>query len=381
MMAEDSSEQRISRLTPLSEVLALIESHVRAVEPQRLELAQALGATLAEDVVAGPLPPQPIALRDGYAVEAAALADAGSYMPVPLPPMARRIDVGEVLPAGCDAVLPADAIAVRGGRVEAVAAVAPGDGVLSAGDDATPRTALRRAGERLRAPDIAVMAAAGIEAVSVRAPRVAVVGNIPAPPRILDAARAMLIRAVIGAGGTPFGEAGILLASLDYEQPELTISIGGTGSGGGDDGVRKLARYVSLRTPTEYGRIECHGIAVSPGETAALGFIGVRPVLLVPGRLDAALAVWLLIGRPLVAKLAGGRIEDWSVTLPLKRKVTSTIGLTEVVPVSRTGAMAEPLASGYLSLTSLARSDGWIVVPADSEGFAEGTPVAVRPWP
>jgi molybdopterin biosynthesis enzyme len=42
---------------------------------------------------------------------------------------------------------------------------------------------------------------------------------------------------------------------------------------------------------------------------------------------------------------------------------------------------AEPLASGYLSLTALARSDGWIVVPPDSEGFAAGTPVAVRPWP
>jgi molybdopterin biosynthesis enzyme len=104
-------------------------------------------------------------------------------------------------------------------------------------------------------------------------------------------------------------------------------------------------------------------------------------VLLVPGRLDAALAVWLLIGRHVVAKLAGGRVEDWSTTLPLKRKVTSTIGLVELVPVSCAGGMAKPLASGYLSLASLAESDGWIVVPADSEGFAEGTPVAVRPWP
>jgi molybdopterin biosynthesis enzyme len=74
-------------------------------------------------------------------------------------------------------------------------------------------------------------------------------------------------------------------------------------------------------------------------------------------------------------------MTDWPVTLPLKRKVTSTIGLTELIPVARTGGMAEPLASGYLSLTSLTRSDGWIVVPAESEGFAAGTPVAVRAWP
>ena len=70
-----------------------------------------------------------------------------------------------------------------------------------------------------------------------------------------------------------------------------------------------------------------------------------------------------------------------SSDLPLKRKVTSTIGLTELVPVSCAGAVAEPLASGYLSLESLARSDGWLVVPAESEGFAAGAPVAVRPWP
>jgi len=98
-------------------------------------------------------------------------------------------------------------------------------------------------------------------------------------------------------------------------------------------------------------------------------------------RTPGALAIWLLIGRYLVAKLAGSGVADWPVTLPLKGKVTSTIGLIELVPVSCVSGVAKPLASGYLSLQALAGSDGWIVVPADSEGFAAGTPVAVRPWP
>jgi molybdopterin molybdotransferase len=136
-----------------------------------------------------------------------------------------------------------------------------------------------------------------------------------------------------------------------------------------------------VRTLARYGAVEAHGIAVSPGETAALGFVGTRPVLLVPGRLDSALAIWLLLGRHLVAKLAGGKIEDMPVMLPLKRKATSSIGLTELMPVSCSDGMAEPLGSGYLSFESLARSDGWIVIPADSEGFAAGTPVGVRAWP
>jgi molybdopterin molybdotransferase len=371
-MLKDSTTQRITRLTPLEAVLALIEARVRAVEPQKLDLVRAFGCTLAEDVVARQLPPHPIALRDGYGVEAAALADAGPYMPVLLPLTARRIDAGEALPSGCDAILPVDGVVLRGGQMEAVAAVAPGEGVLNAGDDATPRTALRRAGERVREIDLAVMAAAGIESIMVRAPRVGIVSGSPASSRIVVAAREMLRRAVVEAGGTPFGKALILVASLDYEQPDLVIAVGGTGGGRRDDSVRTLAQY---------GAVEAHGIAVSPGETSAFGFVGTRPVLLVPGRLDAALAVWLLIGRHLMAKLAGGMFEDRLVTMPLKRKITSAIGLTEVVPVICAGGMVEPLGSGYLSFESLARSDGWIVIPADSEGFAAGTSVAVRSWP
>ena len=67
--------------------------------------------------------------------------------------------------------------------------------------------------------------------------------------------------------------------------------------------------------------------------------------------------------------------------LPLARKVTSTVGLAELVPVRRHAGQAEPLATKYLSLSSLARSDGWILVPADSEGYSAGSPVQVRPWP
>ena len=83
----------------------------------------------------------------------------------------------------------------------------------------------------------------------------------------------------------------------------------------------------------------------------------------------------------MLAKLAGGKVEARPGLLPLKRKAASAIGLTELIPVRCSGGMAEPLASGYLSLSVLTQSDGFIVVPADSEGFAAGTEVAVTPWP
>ena len=371
-MAVDSSIQRIMRLTPLSAILALIESRVTVVPPRQSSLQAARDFTLADDVVAPECPPQPIALRDGFPVESAMVADAGPYAPVPLPLTTRPVDVGEPLPSGTDAVLPFDAVTLVGHSAEAVAPIAAGEGVLFAGADVVEQKPLRRAGEVARAIDIAVMRAAGIKDVTIRLPRIHVVWGGKARSPVIESALVTIIRVTGEAGGLVTGRSIALEPALDDPETDAVIAVGGTGSGQHDAAVHTLARL---------GQVEAHGIAVSPGETAAFGFVGAKPVLLVPGRLDAALAIWLLIGRYLVAKLAGGSIADWPVALPLKRKVTSTIGLTELVPVSCAGGVAEPLASGYLSLESLVRSDGWIVVSAESEGFAAGTPVAVRSWP
>jgi molybdopterin molybdotransferase len=370
-MGADSSIQRIVRLTPLHAILACIESRVAPVTPHRSALVSAHGATLAEDVVSAERPQRAIALRDGFAVEAGAIADAGPYTPVPLTLVARRIDAGDAMPSGADAVAPLDAIALRGDRAEAIAAVAPGEGVLQPGGDAAPASLLRRAGARLRAIDVAAMAAADIAEVSIRSPRIAVVRGSGARTPILDAAHGLLVH-VITRAGARLSDQDTLEQALKARQSDAVIVVGGTGSGRRDGAVQELVRR---------GRLEAHGIAIGPGDTAAFGFVDERPVLLAPGRLDAALAVWLFIGRPLASKLAGGVVDDRPAIVPLKHKVTSTIGITELVPVDVREGMAEPLGVGYLSLTALAHSGGWIAVPADSEGFAADAEVAVNPWP
>jgi molybdopterin molybdotransferase len=371
-MTVDSSIQRISRLTPLGTVLALVASRVGAVKPQNSAVDAACGFTLAKDIDA-PRSTGSIALRDGYAVDAAVVADAGPYGPSALLPAPRRIDEGERLPDGANAVLPLDAVVWRGDRAEAIASVAPGEGAWLAGEGVAPSGTFYRAGARLRAVDIAILTVAGIEELTVRAPRIAVVAGSEAKSPEIAAVRTTLARVVVEAGGSVNDKPVTLEAALGDEASDVVIAVGGTGSGRRDAAVNTLARR---------GRVEAHGVAVSPGETAAFGFVGRRPVLLLPRRLDAALAAWLLIGRILVAKLAGGGVEDQiGQRLPLKRKVTSTIGMTELVAVRSSDGLAEPLASGYLSLAALARSDGWIVIPADSEGLQAGMEVAVRPWP
>ena len=375
-MAKDTSNQhsgiqRISRLTPLRAILALIESRVSPVKARKCATAAAAGFTLADDVVTAERPTSSIALSDGFAVDAAAVADAGPYAPALLPALPQWIEAGQSLPIGTDAVAPLDAITQRGERVEVIVPVLAGQGILPAGGDAAAQTVLRRAGERMRDIDCAVAAAVGFAELNVREPRIWIARGRAATTPLIDAGLAMLARFVGKSGATIHGELTDLHEALARDEADAVIALGGTGGGRDDESVRTLARL---------GRVEAHGVAVAPGETAAFGFAGERPVLLMPGRIDAALALWLLIGRRLVAKLAGGGVADTPTVMPLKRKATSTIGMTELIPVSCADGMAEPLGSGYLSFTALARSDGWIVVPADSEGFAAGAQVAVTLW-
>jgi molybdopterin biosynthesis enzyme len=153
---------------------------------------------------------------------------------------------------------------------------------------------------------------------------------------------------------------------------DAVVAVGGTGQGRDDRSVLTLA---------DKGGLVAHGIALSPGETAAFGFVGNKPVLLLPGRLDAALAVWMTIGRAMLRRLTGGAQGERTATVTLSRKVASTVGLAEIIPLRRSGELAEPLAAKYLSLTALARSHGWLLVPADSEGYSAGALVEMRPWP
>jgi molybdopterin biosynthesis enzyme len=377
MFAVDDRRQRIGRLTPLAAVLARVDDVVTPVPPRRMAPLAAIGRVLAEDVISdGDAPPRPLAWRDGWALRAETTVDAGPYAPVGLT-ACTRVEAGEALPPGADAVASLDMVRARGGGLEALATVTPGDGVLPAGADATDGETIGRAGDRVGITAAAAWHALGMSTVAVRSPRVSVTHVRGHGAAVLDAIAAWIADAVGRAGGDPVrmqpladesGLDGVLLA----EQADLLILVGGTGDGERDRSVHALARA---------GHLEAHGIGIRPGETAAFGMVGARPVLLVPGRLDAAFAVWLTLGHRILSRLCGCTEPDPAAAGTLTRKVTSTVGLVEVVPVRREGDGIAPLASGHLPLSVLAHADGWLMVPAESEGFPAGRRVEIRPLP
>jgi len=368
-LAPGTANQMISQLTPLRDAIAALNT-LPPVAAQTLPVIDAVGAVLAADLAVGPLPTQPVALSDGYAVRAEETQDAGGYAPAKLSSPPVRVAVGDPMPVAADAVAPPDAVRIDASGAEALAAVTAGDGCVPTGAD-WPGGVLRRTGERLRISDVAVLTAAGFGPLQVRKPRV----TIAAVKRdaVADAVAAVIARDLAALGVTAaIAAPGDLTASLAATDTDAVVTVGATGTGQGDDAVLTLRRL---------GRVAAHGIALSPGETAALGWIGSRPVLMVPGRIDAALATWLTIGRVLAARLAGGAEEDRTAPAVLSRKVASTIGISDVIPVSLADGRAEPLAARYLPLSALARADGWILVPPESEGYPAGTTVTVNSWP
>jgi molybdopterin molybdotransferase len=378
MVAHPEAEQRIVKLTPLAEALAAIDALVRPVGPREVDIGVARGRVLAADARAPAMrPASAVALHDGWAVKSAETLDAGSYAPAVLSALPQRLDFGEPLPPSADAVAPLDTVVVRGAQAEALATVAPGDGVLPAGRDAESDLPLRLAGERLRATDQALLSVAGTSRVTIREPRIRLV-RAHAGSAVIAAGYGWIADTLTAAGAVVISDArdeippDHLTAAFHHESSDAILVLGGTGSGTADKSVIALAKA---------GRVAFHGVGLIPGETAAFGAVGDRTVLLLPGRFDAALAAWCTLGRRWLSKLAGADEEEWISMAKLARKVTSPLGMAEVVPVRCRGGSAEPLASGYLSHAALARADGWILVPPESEGYPPGAQVAVRMLP
>jgi molybdopterin biosynthesis enzyme len=371
MAPDPDTAQRIARLAPLDEVQSRIEKLVAPVAPREITITHALGRVLAHDLTLPPRPPRALALRDGWAVASELSGDASSFAPAAL--AALRIDAGEPMPEGADAVAMLDLIEARAGHAEIMAQVAPGEGVLPAGADVPGEGMFLPAGASLTPVRLAALAAAGMGRALVREPSVRLVqARAGTDPFIGGAAADLLARAMAAEGAAALEDDTTLEDALRDEESDAVVAIGGTGNGRNDASVRTLARL---------GQVEVHGIALSPGETAAFGFAGERPVLLIPGRLDAALAVWLLLGRRLLARLCGATEPSPAMPARLTRKVSSPLGLAELVPVRLQGQEAEPLASGYLPLHLLACSNGWFLVGPDHEGHPGGTEVMIRRWP
>ncbi|TWA71477.1 molybdopterin molybdotransferase [Azospirillum brasilense] len=350
-----------------------------AVAPADLAATLAQGVVLAAPVtVPGDWPPADRAARDGVAVASSDTLGAGSYNPVPLPG-AVTVAAGEPMPPGTDAVLPVEALQADGPFIEALGSAAPGDGVERRGEGLRAGTVLLKAGHRLRPQDLGLFAALGIDTLPVGArPRVRVVlaGGPRSGPETLGAMLTALVArdgGVVELVGPLPADRAALAAAYAAPGADLLISAGRTGVG--EDDVAPLAL-------ADAGTLALHGVALRPGDSAALGTAGGVPAVLLPGEPMACLAAYELLAGRAVRRLAGRdpALPHPAVPAVAVRKLVSEIGCTELHRVRWTAdGMVEPVASPHRpGLSGAVLADGFVLIPAESEGVPAGATVTLR---
>jgi len=371
---------------------------------ESVDLDHLAGRVLARDIVSAiDVPGFARSMMDGFAVRAEETYGATLYNRLPLrivgtcypgvphsgtvsPGEAVRIMTGAPLPTGADAVLPVESTETDGDIVYATDQVSIGKHVGQVGEDIRTGTLVLTAGRELRPQDVGVLSSIGVGKAPVIVPpsvRIVITGNellpagtTPEGYRIADANGPMLMGLVRRDGGVATRSDIVCDDPHALEQalcaPDDVILVSGGSSVGQEDYVPKLL--------AERGELAIHGIAMRPSSPTGMGRLKGRLVFLLPGNPVSCLCAYdFFAGRAIRA--LGGRSKDWPyrrVRAVLLRKLVSTVGRVDYARVRLDGNAAEPLAIGGASiLSSTTRADGFVVVPADSEGYAAGADVDV----
>jgi molybdopterin molybdotransferase len=391
--------------TDVEEVDAWLASAARSLGSELVPLLGCAGRVLAEDVTAAyAVPGFPRSAMDGYAVRGEDTFGASEYDPIPLEVLglslpgapfegrvgarqAVRIMTGAPVPDGADAVVMAEVCEEADGRVDVREAVAPHKYVGAVGEDIAKGDEVLRAGRRLRAQDVGLLASIGCaEVACVRRPRVRLVvtgdellpaGSQPEGARIVDSNSVVLRTLVSRDGGEhlPFeilrDDPDVIREAMAADDADVVLVSGGSSVGQEDHAPRLLA---------ELGELAFHGISMRPSSPAGVGRIDDRFVFLLPGNPVSCLCAYEFFAGPTVRAL-GGRSRAWPhrrVRLPLARKIASAIGRTDYVRVAVESQKAVPIAtSGASILSSTVRAAGCVIVPREQEGMPEGAEVEV----
>ena len=353
-------------LTPFDVALRSLIDGLQPVVCIDTLLAHCVGVTAAEiALLQVPHSAVRIAVSDGWALRARDTVGASSYSPVPMAAPPLWVEAGDRLPVGCNCVLDAEMVEKTGPLFQIVAEAIPGQGLRRAADNVSNIPP----GRLMNLFDVLAARGAGIDRIQVRSPRVGIIdvpsadGSTATSRFVQEFATASGARAVWSqAGGR---DAASIHTALSRSVCDLIVTVGGTGLGRTDATIEALA--VS-------GCRLMHGLALEPGRTAAVGKIDTRPIIAAPGASDQALAVCLMLLQPALDRLSK-RSPRHAIVRPLARKISSSIGVAEIVLLGILNETWVPIAVGQLSLEAIGRAEAWLAVPGNSEGYAAGTEI------
>jgi molybdopterin molybdotransferase len=398
-------------LTP-AEADQLIGQHLQCLPIESLPLAQCAGAVLRENIYAErDQPPFDRVAMDGVALDSQAVSagtrsfriqatQAAGDPPLALDAPHNCIEVmtGAVLPSGCDSVVAVEDLAVARGQA-ALAANARADTwqhVHRRGSDTRQGALLISAGQRLRAPEIAIAASAGMARIRVSSQPMLVVistGNEliePGEPVLAHQVRRSNAYAIVSA----LREHGFQRVADDHLQEDAgelrerlrfhlhthdVLVLAGGVSMGRFELVSKVLEELGVRAVF-------HKVAQRPGKPL---WFGVAPsgaaVFGLPGRPVSTL---VCLTRYVLPALHGslGQNPHPPERVALGAPVTVTPSLTHFLPVrfehddwGRTWAQPTPTNDSG-DFTALAGTDGFVELPPGPNTYAKGFVTRLYRW-
>lgn len=319
-------------LMPVEEALDLLLSTATSLGSETVPLEQAAGRVLAAPVIARRTTPgADVSAMDGYALRAqdaptvpasvTLIGESAAGRPFAgrvEPGTTVRIFTGAVLPEGADAIIIQEDTRREGNAITLTEAATPSRHIRRAGGDFAAGEVLLSPGHRLRARDLALVAAGDVDTVSVaRRPRVAMLstGDELVRPGTGAAAHQVIVSnlysvaALARAAGAEVTDLGILPDTMDATQAGVRAALDGgfdvlVTTGGASVGDHDL---IAPALTAQGVDLAVHRIALRPGKPLMFGRSAATrtQVLGLPGNPVSAHVCALLFLVPLIKALQG----------------------------------------------------------------------------
>lgn len=387
----------------LEKWLAAIEFHPNSTS---VPLLTAQNRVLSSHIIANTdLPRTDRSAVDGYAVKAAETIGASQSKPKIFklnerdaigPNQAKQIWTGNTIPENADAVVMLENTKTVGKILEVWSPTTRWENVSRKGEDIKKGEIAVKTGTRLKPHHLGIIAAFGMSEVEVfQKPKVAVlatgneiirVGDKIRENKVFDSNRVVLT-ALCNELGAEVIDLGIARDDMEeisqklnngLRRADAVMTSGGT-SVGGPDLVPEVAARIGKPG------ILVHGVAMRPGMPTGLAVVGKKPIILLPGNPVAVMLSFEVFGRPLISRMLGLQATESRPVLMArtKRKISTTLGRKNLVRVhvsrEKGEFIADPISARGSSLFStMTRSNGYVIVPENQEGLAEGEMVAVN---
>jgi molybdopterin molybdotransferase len=397
----------ISLEAALSQILAAI----RPLGMEKVNLLDALGRVIGEDIVASrPVPPKDNSAMDGYALRSEDIYGASRERPVVLNVIedipagaipqkrvgqgqAARIMTGAPVPEGADAVTRMEDTEKDAQTVRIFVEVPAGQDIRLAGEDVRPGETVISRGDMIRPAEIGMLAALGRAFISVhQKPLVAIlatgnelvdVDENPSPWQIISSNSYALAAQVLDCGAIPL-QIGIakdtredLTAKLKSAlRADLIISSGGV-SVGDYDLVKDIMKEVG-------NRMQFWQVAMRPGKPLAFGALDGVPLFGLPGNPVSSMVSFEQFVRPSILKMMGHRnLFRRTIQAVLTESIDKKKGTRHFIRARITFEDGRYRAvstgeQGSGILKSMVQANGLIVLPDDAASVKAGAMVTVQ---